>query len=90
MTNPSRLITISGFAAMIVAGLLLAASDIAIAGSGPTVRDHRNDDGKGPGHKGEGGVSVNGQSTKATKPPDVNLNGIDKGKTKGETIRDHR
>ena len=87
MTIPSRLTALSGFTAMIVAGLLLAAADIATAG---TVRDHRNDDGKGPGHKGEGGVSVNGQSTKATKAPDVNLNGIDKGKSQGETIRDHR
>ncbi len=87
MPNPSRLTKLSGFAAMMVAALLLAATDIATAG---TVRDHRNDDVKGPGHKGEGGVSVNGQSTKATKPPDVNLNGIDKGKSDNYTIRDHR
>jgi hypothetical protein len=87
MTIPSRLTTLSGLAAMIVAGLLLAASNIATAG---TVRDHRNDDDKGPGHKGEGGVSVNGQSTKATKAPDVNLKGIDKGKSNTYILRDHR
>jgi hypothetical protein len=41
MTIPSRLTALSGFAAMIVAGLLLATADITIAGSGPTIRDHR-------------------------------------------------
>jgi hypothetical protein len=74
MTIPSRLTTPSGFAAMIVIGLLLAASDTALAG-GPndTTRDHRG----GKQHPGatatQGGVTVNGQSTTATKPPTLPL-----------------
>jgi hypothetical protein len=85
MTISSRFTPFSALAAMIVSGLLLAASD------GKTeTRDHRSGkDNTGP-HSTEGGVSQNGQVTKATKNPGVNLNGIDKGKSNNYTIRDHR
>jgi hypothetical protein len=87
MTFPSRLTMLSGFAATIVAGLLLVPADIAIAGS---VRDHRSGKEHTGPHSTEGGVSKNGQVTKATKNPGVNLHGIDKGKSNTYTVRDHR
>ena len=90
MTIPSKLTTLSGLAAIIVAGLLLAAADIVIAGSEPKVRDHRGGKEHTGPHSTEGGVSENGKVTTATKNPGVNLRGIDKGKSNTYTVRDHR
>jgi hypothetical protein len=87
MTIPSRFTALS-LAAMLVVGLMLAASNTAFAGQGSTTRDHR--DGKRPGGvAAEGGVTVNGNKKTSgvvgSTKPIGNYN-----KVKGPTVRDNR
>ncbi|MDB5514418.1 MAG: hypothetical protein JWQ17_1176 [Tardiphaga sp.] len=95
MMTPARFTMPGSLAAMLMAGLLLATSGAALARNSP--RDHR--EGKRPGGRAEGGVTVNGQSTGATAAPTLSVGkggydglhpGAGKGPGSGTTVRDHR
>jgi len=89
-------------AAIAVGFILIASKQAATAGHSPTVRDHR--DGKQVGGGSEGGVTVNGKPTKATKAPKLPVGngtqshgngygGLGNDPSKGAsgiTVRDHR
>lgn len=80
--------------ATLAIGLMLAATDIALAGT--VVRDHR-----GPSGAPQGGVTVNGKAAKVAPAPKIGgpkwKGGYDKlgepgekGTKSGVTVRDHR